>query len=44
MGNLFKKNVNKVLDEAIEDLKVYAETGEISQAKQKRLVELEQNK
>lgn len=44
MGNLFKKNVNKVLDEAIEDLKIYAETGEISQAKQKRLAELEHNK
>lgn len=40
MGGLFKKNVNKVLDEVIEDLKIYAETGQISEAKRKRIAKL----
>ena len=44
MGNLFRKNVNKVLDEAIEDLRIYAETGEVSEAKRKRVAELQEKK
>lgn len=40
MGPMFKMNVNKVLNDVIEDLKIYAETGEISEAKKKRIVQL----
>lgn len=40
MGGLFKMNVNKVLNEVIEDLGIYAETGEISEAKRKRIKQL----
>ena len=41
MGGLFKMNVNKVLKEVIEDLKIYAETGEVSEAKKARIKKLE---
>ena len=41
MGGMFKKNVHKILDEVIEDLKIYAETGKISEAKEKRIAQLE---
>ena len=41
MGGMFKKNIHKILDEVIEDLKIYAETGKISEAKEKRIAQLE---
>lgn len=40
MGPMFKMNVNKVLGEVIEDLRTYAETGEISEAKRRRMAQL----
>lgn len=40
MGGMFRKNINKVLEEIIEDLKIYAETGKISEAKRKRIEQL----
>jgi hypothetical protein len=40
MGGMFKKNIDKVLNAAMEDLQIYSETGEISQAKKERINEL----
>ncbi|MCR9152714.1 MAG: SRPBCC family protein [Croceimicrobium sp.] len=40
MGGLFQKNLDKTLNSVMEDLKIYAETGEVSDAKKKRLQKL----
>lgn len=40
MGGMFRRNLDKTIDSVIDDLKIYAETGEISEAKKKRLAEL----
>lgn len=44
MGGMMKKNVNKALPTIFRDLKVYAETGEISEEKKERLAKLEAKK
>ena len=40
MGGMFRKNLNKTLDGAIEDLKIYAETGVVSEEKRQRIEKL----
>jgi len=36
MGGMFKKKLNTTIDGVISDLKIYAETGEISTEKKER--------
>jgi len=43
MGGMLKKNINSVLDSALEDLKVFAETGKPSAEKEARLKKLAKN-
>lgn len=40
MGGMMKKNLKKLLQEATDDLKVYAETGQPSERKQEQLAKL----
>ena len=40
MGGMLKKNLNKLLDSALNDLKVYAETGAPSDRKKARITKL----
>lgn len=40
MGGMLKKNINNLLDSALEDLKVYAETGAPSDRKKARMTKL----
>jgi len=40
MGPMFKKNLSNLIDTALEDLKVYAETGEPSESKKARMKKL----
>ena len=40
MGGLMKKNINSLLPTVLNDLKVYAETGEVSESKAKRIASL----
>ncbi len=37
MGGMLKKNITKIIPTVLDDLKVYAETGTISESKQKRM-------
>jgi hypothetical protein len=37
MGGMFRRNLNKTLSSVMQDLKIYAETGEISAAKKARM-------
>lgn len=41
LGGMMKKNFSKNFEQAFEDLKVYAETGEVSEAKKARIKQLE---
>lgn len=40
MGGMFKKNLSSLIDTALEDIKVYAETGEPSASKKARMAKL----
>ncbi len=40
MGGMFRRNLDKTLNSVMDDLKIYAETKEISEAKKKRIAEL----
>jgi hypothetical protein len=40
LGGMFKKNLSNVIDSALDDLKVYAETGKPSARKQARMAQL----
>ena len=40
MGGMMKKNLSRLLPQVANDLKVYAETGNISEAKKQRLAKL----
>lgn len=40
MGGMFKKNLSNLIDSALEDLQVYAETGKPSQRKLDRIAKL----
>jgi len=40
MGGMFKKNLSNLIDSALDDLKVYAETGQPSERKQARMRKL----
>jgi len=44
MGGMFKKNINTVLPVVLNDLKVYAETGETSDLRKQRVAKLESKK
>ncbi|MBO6518061.1 MAG: SRPBCC family protein, partial [Bacteroidia bacterium] len=37
MGGAFKRNANRIIPTILEDLKVYAETGDVSESKRKRM-------
>lgn len=41
MGGMLKKNINQLMPSIFHDLKVYAETGQISEEKQQRIAKLE---
>lgn len=40
MGGMFRKNLNTTIDGVMEDLKIYSETGNISEAKRQRITDL----
>ena len=40
MGGMFRKNLNNTINGVMEDLKIYAETGTISEAKRQRVADL----
>lgn len=42
MGGVFKKNLTKALESAVRDLKIYAETGEVSEQKRRRIEKVKQ--
>ena len=44
MNGMMKKKMNETLETVLLDAKIYAETGEISDAKRKRIAELEKKK
>lgn len=44
MGGMLKKNLNNLIDSALDDLKIYAETGEPSDRKKARMVKLAKKK
>ena len=44
MGGMFNRSLQKTFTVMFEDIKVYAETGDISKAKKERIAKLEQKK
>lgn len=40
MGGMFRRNLDKAINSVMDDLKIYAETKEISEAKKKRMAKL----
>lgn len=40
MGGMLKRNINKLIPTIFDDLKIYAETGQISEQKKKRMAKL----